>query len=114
MKEKEIEKQILDWLETHSHCMAWKNDTVGIFDPVKKIYRKPPKKGKRKGVSDILGIWNGKPLAIEVKSKTGRLRPDQKEFLAEFEQKGGIAFMARSLDDAIRHLLSNLDQSYHR
>ncbi len=50
------------------------------------------------GVADILGIYKGKPLAIEVKVKTYPT-DKQKAFLERFNQSGGIAFIARSIDD---------------
>lgn len=82
----------------------WKVDSVGIFDPVKRRYRANTSPYRIKGVSDILGIWRGRPLAIEVKSEKGRLRPEQREFLERFRSEGGIAFMARSIDDVKREL----------
>lgn len=57
-----------------------------------------------KGVADILGIYKGKPLAIEVKYGKGRLQPHQKEFLDRFEKEGGIAFVAYSIDEVIEKL----------
>lgn len=40
--------------------------------------------------------------AVEVKSGTGRLRPDQASFIAAVRAAGGIAFVARSEDEALR------------
>lgn len=57
-----------------------------------------------KGVADILGIYQGKPLAIEVKSKKGRLSEFQKTFLIRFHAQGGIAIVARSVDDVENRL----------
>lgn len=54
-----------------------------------------------KGVSDILGIFEGKPLAIEVKTKTGKISPAQEMFLKRWREAGGIGFVARSVDDVI-------------
>lgn len=84
--------------------MFWRNNSVGVFDPRKRIFRKPSLKYSIKGVSDILGIWKGRPLAIEVKSKTGRPSPDQIEFINKFKDKGGIAFIARSIEDCEKAL----------
>jgi len=96
-----IKNQILYWLEYQPKCMSWPNDTVGIFDVSKGIYRKKNSRFHRKGIADILGIWDKKPLAIEVKSKVGRASPEQKKFLADFEYHGGIAILARSLEDVV-------------
>ena len=81
--------------------MFWPNDSVGIWDPIKKSYRRKMSIFHRRGVADVLGIWDGKPLAIETKSKVGRLRPEQELFLNEFQAHGGIAIVARSLHDVV-------------
>lgn len=60
--------------------------------------------GGAKGVSDIIGIYKGRFLAIELKAPRGYLSDDQKAFLAAVEAQGGIAFMAKSVEDVIRGL----------
>lgn len=59
-----------------------------------------------RGVADILGIVGGRPLAIEVKHKAGRKGPTefQTRFLEQFEDAGGIAFVAYSIDDVADRL----------
>lgn len=79
--------------------LFWVNESVGIFDPKRGIFRKKNSPYARKGVSDILGIWDGQPLAIEVKSAKGRLSPEQKTFIDDFSARGGIAFVAKSVDE---------------
>lgn len=101
--EKRIENEILKILKL-SGVFAWKCQTVGIFDPKKKIFRRNTNPFHIKGVADILGIYKGQPLAIEVKSITGRLSPDQKLFLETFRENGGISLVARSVDDVIKGL----------
>lgn len=94
-----IKRQICEFLLLQTDCFFWLNESVGIYDPVRKIYRKKNSRFSRKGVADILGIWKGMPLAIEVKSAKGVLSSDQKIFLEEFKEHGGIAFVAKSLTD---------------
>jgi len=103
--EKQIENEILAWL-TYCGALVWKNQSVGIFDPVKKIYRKSRNPYHRNGVADILGIWDGVPLAVEVKTKAGKLTANQVRFLEDFKAAGGIAFVARSIADVVRELSS--------
>lgn len=103
LKENDIQKSILEWFTLQRSAFVWRNNSVGIYDPTRKAYRRPGTH-TLKGVSDILGIWMGKPLAIEVKSKIGRVSPDQKAFLENFVKQGGIAFVARSLEDVIKML----------
>ena len=54
-----------------------------------------------KGVADIIGVWNGRFLAIEVKHPEGRLTEDQERFLGKVRAHGGIGLIARSVDDVI-------------
>jgi hypothetical protein len=55
-----------------------------------------------KGMSDIMGVLkDGRTLAIEVKSATGRMRPGQEEFLSTIRQAGGVAGVCRSVEDAV-------------
>jgi len=56
----------------------------------------------QKGMSDIMGVLrDGRTLAIEVKSRTGKMRPGQEEFLQTIRQAGGVAGVCRSVDDAV-------------
>lgn len=97
LSERQIEKSILRFLNLNN-IMAWKTKTIGVYDSKKGLYRTPPK-DYRRGVADILGIYKGRPLAIEVKSKTGKLSEHQLDFLVEFSARGGIAVVARSIED---------------
>lgn len=56
------------------------------------------------GIADILGIYQGKFLAIEVKTERGTVSPAQQRFLANVRDQGGIAFVARSVEDVIEKL----------
>jgi hypothetical protein len=75
--------------------------------------------GLAKGSADLIG-WRtiivtpamvGTRLAIftsiEVKTPTGRIRPEQQAWLATVQGAGGIAGVARSVTDA-QHMLTNL------
>lgn len=103
MTEKQIENEILNFLKTMG-VYCWKNQSVGIFDPVKKVYRKPNNPHHIKGVADILGIIQGRFLAIEVKSDKGLISTEQKIFLKHINEEGGIAFVARSVEQVILNL----------
>ncbi len=60
--------------------------------------------GSQKGVSDIIGIHNGKLFALEIKTKKGRLNEHQKSFLDLVNRNGGIGFVARSVEDVLEGL----------
>jgi hypothetical protein len=116
LKEKDIEKLILEWLNLQPGCRAWKNKSMGTYDAVRGCYRANHSKFSEKGSSDILGIWQGKMLCIEVKSRRGTLRPEQKEFLETMNRLGAITLVARSLDDVCSALVSipdSLRTAYH-
>lgn len=102
MKEKLIENEILEWLAWND-IFAFKVKSQGTFDPTTNRFRKPSKYYKR-GTADILGIYKKRPLAIEVKSETGRLSIHQKIFLQEFQNHGGISIVARSPEDVEKYL----------
>lgn len=117
LSEKEIENQILGLL-WHLGIFCWKNDSVGIYDPKKKVFRANKNRFRIKGVADIIGMIpyyaDEKPMArslfIEVKSKTGSLSPEQRVFLARALEQGAIAFVARSTQDVIKNLMKHLPE----
>ncbi len=53
------------------------------------------------GGSDLIGWVRGRWLAIEVKTATGRVSPEQKTFINLVRTPGGLAGVARSVKDAI-------------
>lgn len=57
-----------------------------------------------KGIADILGIYNGRMLAIEVKKPGGKVSPHQRSFLKRVNEEGGIGFVAYSVDDVVSQL----------
>ena len=97
--EGEVRKLVCSYL-TKLGIFFWLHDSVGIFDPKTKRFRRNTSPYRIKGVADILGVLpNGRALAIELKSATGRLTPEQKSFLERVNASGGLAFMARSIED---------------
>lgn len=94
--------------------MAWRSNQIPV----------PLKDGGfrrfagRRGVSDILGILPqtvrvvgydepqtfGNFLAVECKAPAGRLTKEQAEFLSEIQRLGGIAAVARSVDELQKQL----------
>ena len=99
--EREIERSILAWLNYQPKCKAWKNKSMGTYDPTRRVFRRSNDPFSQKGTSDILGIWEGRMLCIEVKSAKGRLRPEQLEFLRTMSSLGAICLVARTLEDVV-------------
>lgn len=87
-KEADITRQIRDYLRLR-----------GIFH-----WKVMQGLGCERGVADIVGIYQGWPLAIEVKTRTGKLSDYQAEWLSRFSDAGGITVVARCVDDVIRRL----------
>lgn len=56
------------------------------------------------GIADILGCYKGRFLAIEVKRNGKEPTELQQAFLDAVKEAGGIAFVARSVDDVIAAL----------
>lgn len=113
-KESLIKKQILDYLLKCStwNIIAWNNPNNAVYDPRLKMFRKNKSKHSMNGVSDIIGICNGHPLFIEVKTKVGKPSDDQTRFLNLMKDHKAIAFVARDVSDIdynIKEQLAKLD-----
>ena len=101
--ESDLVRQCLDYLALNG-VFAWRSNNAGV--------RRRDRSGREfwhfaglRGVSDVLGVLpGGRLLAIECKSATGPIRPEQLAFLARVTELGGLAFICRSLDDLIAAL----------
>jgi hypothetical protein len=113
MTEKEVENLILEYL-WNKGIHAWKNQSTGIYDPTRKVFRSR-NKFQINGVSDILGCLNdGRFLAIEIKKPVKNPRTDerlfnlasedQRKFINNVNKNGGLAFVADSLSVVIDKL----------
>jgi penicillin-binding protein-related factor A (putative recombinase) len=102
--EKDIERAILDFLAIVPHGKFWKNNTVGIFDPSTQSWRKLTGRHHARGAADILGVVQGRFVAIEVKKGRNRTSKEQDKFLDDILAAGGIAFVARSIPEVIENL----------
>ena len=58
--------------------------------------------GLPKGFSDLFGFRksDGRAVFIEVKTQTGRVRPEQQNFINRMRLYGALAGVARSVQDA--------------
>jgi hypothetical protein len=88
---------IIKYLNLNNY-FVWRNNTMGVYDPKKKIYRKNP--SQLNGIADIIGIkWDGTFIAIEIKTGADRLSEAQKHFLGEIEAHNGIQMVVKDFDD---------------
>jgi Holliday junction resolvase len=98
VKEQDIQRDILDYLEARGYDI-WKYPSQGML--VGKGGGKRVKQ-KMKGIPDIIGWTNeGYFLAIEVKRPGYDPSDDQQKFIDKVNKKGGLAFVASSVDDVI-------------
>lgn len=109
-----IQRKIMIAL-SNAGCTVFRNETAGAY--VGKVLHKSGDQvtlgsahmmqfGLCKGSSDIVGIHHGtgRFIAIEVKTKTGRPTKEQLVFIDAIKSAGGIAGVARCVDDALELL----------
>lgn len=89
-EENSIQSDVFGWLKLHGFYV-WRNNNRP---------RKSYTFNGKKGSFDILGLCPcGKFLAVETKTKEGKLSEHQKEFLKEVTARHGKGVVARSLAD---------------
>jgi hypothetical protein len=95
-EESVIIQACLEYLRIYG-AFVWRNNTGALRDKTDRpvFFGKP-------GSSDILGLLpGGRFIAVECKSQKGKLSEKQKDFLEAVEHLGGLAIVARSVDDVI-------------
>ncbi len=109
MSEQRIQQEIRLAI-SHGDIKVFRNNTGTLRDQ----HGRPVQFGLAKGSADLIG-WRTVTvtpemvgtqvavfLSIEVKTPTGRLRPEQQQWLDAVQAAGGIAGVARSVEDAQR------------
>ena len=96
---------------SNAGCTVWRNETAGAWlgkvihsdaDQVTLVNARMIRFGLSVGSSDIIGITpEGRFLAVEVKTKTGRPTQQQLTFIDAVRKNGGVAGIARSVQDAL-------------
>lgn len=100
MVESVIKKHIFTLLAYQEEFFGWVETSTGIWDGKKNRFRARTGTGMRCGVADIVGIWQGRGIALEIKTPKGRLTDSQKIFLSDFRKRGGISVVLKSIEDA--------------
>lgn len=97
MNEADIMKSIMLELSKHGFCVFRTN--VG---KVKMSDGRWFDTGLPKGHSDLVAYKHGKAYFLEVKTPTGKVRPEQEKFLSVMRDRYGCAAgIVRSVDDAL-------------
>ena len=82
-KESEIRAAIKEYLQWTGWMIIWHLQGLGSYP----------------GLSDMEAIKDSRTVYIEVKTFTGKQRPDQIQFQADVEAHGGTYIVARGVED---------------
>jgi Holliday junction resolvase len=85
MNEAEIVNRIKAYLKTLEGCFAWK-EHGGIYGTG--------------GIPDIIVCFNGRFIAFECKTETGKTTALQAITINKIREAGGVAGVVRSVDEA--------------
>jgi hypothetical protein len=109
--EAELQDDIRNALAKIPECMIFRANVLGeawcgevvnrghgtvVIDGARRVTS-----GLPAGFCDLFGTYQGRFVAIEVKSRRGVVSEAQKRFLASVQSNGGLAGVARSVDDAM-------------
>lgn len=61
------------------------------------------------GIPDILVCWQGRFIALEVKTRTGKATPLQEHTIRKIIKAGGNATVVRSVEDALQAMMNGHD-----
>lgn len=112
--EARIQSEILLRLGSLQNVVLWRN-SVGVAVPMS---GDAPRRYGQVGSADLLGSVTVRgvavSLAVEVKSASGRLRPEQERWMRAHEERGWIVIVARSADEAELDLLAGIREAEKR
>ena len=88
-------------------CAFWRNNVgLATTDRGTKI-----RFGLFPGSADLIGVFRGRFVGVEIKTEDGRQSPEQRTWQSCLESKQGIYAIVRSEDDA-RELLAELHRRF--
>jgi hypothetical protein len=98
-----VVKACLEYLKLRG-AFVWRNNTGALKDK-----KDRPVFFGKVGSSDIIGLLpGGRFIAVECKAPGGRLSNHQIEFLTQIENMGGLAIIARSVEDVEKILRKDI------
>jgi len=105
MTEPQIQDAIRLALGKLDDLVLWRNN-VGVAQHWNGRDVETVKYGLANGSADLVGILRvtptaGRFVALEVKTETGRVSPEQTKWLALVRKMGGFACVVRSVDEAL-------------
>jgi len=117
MKETEIQSAIIDYLQILENQNKLFFVRLNNIPPVTKLpngkmlFRRMPK-GTKKGLADILLIIKGQAIFLEVKSESGYLRTEQKQFQELCKRNSTLYFVVRSVIE-VENIIKTYAEVYH-
>lgn len=105
--EAQIQKAVLAFLQRHPKVeMAWRVNSGTFVEQNRDGSLRYIRANTQRGMADIMGVLrDGRTIALEVKSLTGKVQPHQQEFLDRIRGAGGVAGVVRSVEDAVALLV---------
>ena len=92
-------RAVCEYLTLKKHFF-FRVNTTPIYDTKRQAFRAMPKYAM-KGVPDIILIWNGNFIGLEVKQKGTYQSKDQKIFEQLSKQAGAEYYVVRNSDDLV-------------
>lgn len=110
--EKDIENAVLQYLAMVPGFIAWKVNTGGIYKESAGTFIKRNTGARTKGVSDIIGFYNNRFWAIEVKTPQRRkeVTDEQRTFLDASRLNGQVGIVITSVEEMIEVLEEHDEQ----
>ena len=96
--ESKIQRAILDYLSFNKNIMFWRNNTIPVYDPVRKSFRSIGKYALN-GLPDIIVVKDGKFIGLEVKTPKGVQSGSQQNVERRLKDNGAEYYLVRNIDD---------------
>jgi Holliday junction resolvase len=90
MKEADVQRQIVDGLKARGAYVI--------------VTHGPKNRPVCPGITDIIAVFPGRVLFVEVKGEGGKVSEEQREFLCCMRERGHDAFVADCWDDVERQI----------
>lgn len=104
MKETDLVHQIIQYLNFSGHLVQ--RTQSGMVKVTNRYGKQHMMKFAQAGTADVTGCSkDGRFLAVECKIKPNKPTELQEQYLNEIAKRGGIAFVAYTLDDVINQKL---------
>jgi len=104
LSEAQLHQQVVNHLRWALPADTALHHSVNESKGTARWHRQRLDKGMHPGWPDLEIIYRGRFIGIELKSKVGRLSPNQKKCHRAIILAGGVVEVARSLDDVIGFL----------